>query len=66
MLVDAGGPHMDKHKMWRLVLFTWLGAGGVHGQPWQELCAIPAIMMYLCHSWVTRVTFLKATLNPKP
>ncbi|CAE7257101.1 unnamed protein product [Symbiodinium natans] len=46
VLVDAGGPHMDKHKMWRLVLFTWLGAGGVHGQPWQELCAIPAIMMY--------------------
>ena len=37
--LDAGGDAMDQEKMSQLMLYTWLGAGGVDGLPWRHICS---------------------------
>ena len=37
---------MDQDKMWQLMLYTWLGAGGVDGLPWQHICATNGLTRY--------------------
>ncbi|CAE7208927.1 unnamed protein product, partial [Symbiodinium sp. CCMP2456] len=44
--LDARGDAMDHDKMWQLMLYTWLGAGGVDGLPWQHVCATPGLTRY--------------------
>ena len=44
--LDAGGDVMDQDKMWQLMLYTWLGAGGVHGLPWKHICATHGLTRY--------------------
>ena len=39
---------MHVNKMWGLMLFTWLGAGGTLGQAFQQLMAVPEMSNYRC------------------
>ncbi|CAE8665994.1 unnamed protein product [Polarella glacialis] len=45
-IIDKGGPRMDVHKMWRLVLWIFLGNGGFMHQPWQALRDTPCGKSY--------------------
>lgn len=45
-ILDRGGPHVTASKMWRLLFFTWLGAGGHRGQPWDRLKRHPEVAKY--------------------
>ena len=37
--LDAGRDAMDQEKMSQLMLYTWLGAGGVDGLLWRHICS---------------------------
>ncbi|CAE7264561.1 unnamed protein product [Symbiodinium sp. CCMP2456] len=37
---------MDQDKMWQLMLYTWLGDGGVGGLPWQHILATAGLTCY--------------------
>jgi len=45
-IIDYGGPVMDVHKMWRLVLWIWLGNGGQQHRPWRFLKTLPVGQKY--------------------
>merc|ERR1740129_1084499 len=36
-VVDRGGPHVDVHKMWRMMIWIWLGNGGRLHKAWKML-----------------------------
>ncbi|CAE7433989.1 unnamed protein product [Symbiodinium microadriaticum] len=46
VFLDAGGDAMDENKMWQLMLYTWLGAGGVSGLPWKHILATDGLTHY--------------------
>ena len=45
-LLQPNGDVMTAQKMWHLVLFTWLGAGGLHTKPWEQIRSIPELAVY--------------------
>ncbi|OLP94224.1 hypothetical protein AK812_SmicGene23773 [Symbiodinium microadriaticum] len=40
------GPRLDQDKTWQLMLYTWLGAGGLDGLPWKHICATGDLTRY--------------------
>ena len=39
-------PALDENKMWRLLVYMWLGCGGAYQQPWQRLKDTKAVASY--------------------
>jgi len=45
-VIDKGGAAMDEHKMWRLILWIFLGDGGYMHQAWNHLQGTPCGASY--------------------
>jgi len=46
-VIDCDGPKVDVHKMWRLMVWIWLGSGGYLHQAWNCLKGTPCTKLFM-------------------
>eukprot|EP00747_Dinoflagellata_sp_TGD_P084078 gnl/TRDRNA2_/TRDRNA2_162374_c0_seq1.p1 gnl/TRDRNA2_/TRDRNA2_162374_c0~~gnl/TRDRNA2_/TRDRNA2_162374_c0_seq1.p1 ORF type:complete len:433 (-),score=91.23 gnl/TRDRNA2_/TRDRNA2_162374_c0_seq1:161-1459(-) len=62
-IIDKDGPIMDEHKMWRLLIWIWLGNGGHMHQAWNQLKGKPCGQRYRAGDLRQPLEVIKFTIH---